>query len=114
MAEARVIPIRSVARKQQQPVGPAPVRPIPAMDEVPPQDEKPDEREQVREESAWERGLTDALAFVRKRLTGDYEVDEFGFDRELTDTVLFPPLRPLYEKWFRVETIGLHNVPAEG
>ncbi|SDN16518.1 lysophospholipid acyltransferase family protein [Allokutzneria albata] len=116
MAEARVIPIRSVARKQQQqqPAGSAPVRPIPAMDEVPPQDEKPDEQEQVREESAWERGLTDALAFVRKRLTGDYEVDEFGFDRELTDNVLFPPLRPLYEKWFRVETIGLHNVPAEG
>ena len=29
-----------------------------------------------------------ALAFLRRRLTGDYEVDEFGFDPELTDHVL--------------------------
>ncbi|MET0641682.1 MAG: hypothetical protein ABWZ36_04225, partial [Jiangellaceae bacterium] len=29
-----------------------------------------------------------ALDFLRRRLTGDYEVDEFGFDEQLTDTVL--------------------------
>ena len=51
----------------------------------------------------WERELAGALAFLRRRLTGDYEVDEFGFDPELTEHVLLPPLRPLYEKWFRVE-----------
>jgi hypothetical protein len=28
--------------------------------------------------------VTRALTFLRNRLTGDYEVDEFGFDRELT------------------------------
>ena len=28
--------------------------------------------------------------------------------------VLAPPFRPLYEKWFRVEASGLHNVPATG
>ena len=45
----------------------------------------------------------DWLAFLRRRLTGDYQVDEFGFDPELTDRVLLAPLRPLYENWFRIE-----------
>ena len=51
--------------------------------------------------------LAGLLAFVRARLTGDYEVDEFGFDPELTDKVLLELLRPLYERWFRVETLEL-------
>ena len=55
-----------------------------------------------------------ALAFLRRRLTGDYEVDDFGFDPDLTDHVLLPLLRPLYEKWFRVETRGLENIPDDG
>jgi 1-acyl-sn-glycerol-3-phosphate acyltransferase len=58
--------------------------------------------------------LAALLAFLRRRLTGDYEVDEFGFDRELTDTVLMAPLRPLYDRYFRVETRGLDNVPDAG
>ena len=63
---------------------------------------------------AWERRAAAALAFVRRRLAGDYEVDEFGFDKDLTDNVLMPPLRPLFERWFRVETIGMHHVPDTG
>src|SRR5829696_9176950 len=62
----------------------------------------------------WEQRVAGGLAFLRRRLTGDYEVDEFGFDRDLTEHVLLPPLRPLFEKWFRVETIGMHHVPAAG
>ena len=54
------------------------------------------------------------LAFLRRRMTGDFQVDEFGFDPDLTDHVLLAPLRPLFEKWFRVEVRGLDNVPAEG
>ena len=61
----------------------------------------------------WERKLAGGLAFLRRRLTGDYEVDEFGFDPDLTEHVLLPLLRPLYEKWFRVETRGLDNVPDD-
>jgi 1-acyl-sn-glycerol-3-phosphate acyltransferase len=64
--------------------------------------------------SGWEHRLADILAFVRRRVTGDYAVDDFGFDPELTDTVLFAALRPLYEKYFRVETRGLENVPDTG
>ncbi|MBV8931061.1 MAG: acyltransferase family protein [Kutzneria sp.] len=60
----------------------------------------------------WERRLAGVLAFARRRLTGEYQVDEFGFDSDLTDNMLIPALRPLYEKWFRVETVGLSNVPS--
>ncbi|MBP7971838.1 MAG: lysophospholipid acyltransferase family protein [Candidatus Nanopelagicales bacterium] len=62
----------------------------------------------------WDRKVANLLAFARRRITGDYEVDEFGYDRELTDRVLTAPLRPLYSRWFRVETRGLENVPDTG
>ncbi len=78
----------------------------PAPEDVPP---PPAEQGPV-----WERRLAGGLAFLRRRLTGDYEVDDFGFDADLTSHVLVPPLRPLYEKWFRVETRGLDNVPDTG
>jgi len=67
-----------------------------------------------RPETDLERRLAGALAFCRRRLTGDYAVDEFGFDPDLLDHVLMAPLRPLYERWFRVEAIGLDNVPSAG
>lgn len=58
--------------------------------------------------------LQRALDFLRRRATGDFVVDDFGFDPELTDTILLAPLRPLFEKWFRVELRGLENIPGEG
>jgi 1-acyl-sn-glycerol-3-phosphate acyltransferase len=63
---------------------------------------------------AWEATLAASLAFLRRRLEGDYAVDEFGFDSELTDNVIIPALRPLYRNWFRVETIGMDHVPDVG
>jgi 1-acyl-sn-glycerol-3-phosphate acyltransferase len=54
------------------------------------------------------------IDFLSRRLTGDYVVDDFGFDPDLTDHVLMPPLRPLYERWFRVEVRGVDRVPSEG
>jgi 1-acyl-sn-glycerol-3-phosphate acyltransferase len=59
-------------------------------------------------------GLGRALEFVRRRLTGDYEVDEFGFDRDLTEEVFNTLARFLHETWWRVDWIGMENVPAEG
>ncbi len=61
-----------------------------------------------------DRDLAQLVAFAARRLTGDFEVDEFGFDAELTDTVLLALLRPLYRRWFRVEVRGIENIPAEG
>jgi 1-acyl-sn-glycerol-3-phosphate acyltransferase len=66
------------------------------------------------EPSSLERRLASGLAFLRRRLTGDYEVDEFGFDPEFNSTVLLPMARTLYRHWFRTELFGLENVPAKG
>ena len=65
-------------------------------------------------EPQWYRDLSDLLAFARRRLTGDYTVDEFGFDPDFADHVLLPLLRPLYRSWFRVETTGIDHLPATG
>ncbi|MEV7908050.1 1-acyl-sn-glycerol-3-phosphate acyltransferase, partial [Streptomyces anulatus] len=59
------------------------------------------------------RDLAELLAFLRRRVTGQYDVDEFGFDPELTDKVLLELIRPLYRHWFRVETVGMENVPGD-
>ena len=61
----------------------------------------------------FEEAVESALAFLRRRLTGDYEVDVFGFDRELTEQVLMPLARPLYQKYWRVKAVGLDHVPSE-
>ena len=58
--------------------------------------------------------LTSTAGFIRERMTGDYDVDEFGFDPHFTETVFFPAIRQVYEKWFRVEVTGIENLPAEG
>lgn len=62
----------------------------------------------------WERRLAELMAFARRRLEGDYEVDDYGFDRELTERFFMAALRPVAEKWFRLEVRGLENIPAEG
>jgi 1-acyl-sn-glycerol-3-phosphate acyltransferase len=61
----------------------------------------------------WEEQLAGGLEFLRRRLTGDYETDEFGFDPDLADHVLLPLLRPMFSHWFRVGVSGLENVPAD-
>ena len=61
-----------------------------------------------------EERAVQAITFLRRRLTGDYDVDPFGFDEELTETALLPLLRPLYRYWFRVDVRGAENIPAEG
>jgi len=66
------------------------------------------------EPNAIQRWLEDSLAFMRRRLTGDYHIDDMGFDQDLTERVLMPILRPLYRSWWRVEQIGVENIPADG
>jgi len=64
-------------------------------------------------ETGWRRGLAGALAFARRRLTGDYQVDDFGYDEDMTRSVFLPPLRLLFSKYFRVDIIGMDNVPVD-
>lgn len=58
-------------------------------------------------------GEPDVREFLRDRVTGDYPVDDFGFDPEFTENVLLPLARPFYRNWFRVEASGLEHVPAD-
>lgn len=60
------------------------------------------------------RLASSALGFARRRLEGDYPIDDFGYDEDLTSSIYRPLVEPLFERYFRVETIGLGNVPSEG
>lgn len=75
---------------------------------------RPGERPEIAEATPFQEWLGDALAFLRRRMTGDYPVDDFGFDRDLTENVLLPVLRPLFERWWRVSQQGVENVPQAG
>jgi len=103
MPEARVIPMTrpSAARSRVQPATPLP-EPRLGPDAEP------------LTAPGWEDRLAQGLAFLRRRLTGDYEVDEFGFDQDFTDHIYLPALRPLYRSWFRIETFGMDNIPDTG
>ena len=141
MADAKVIPFdddRSRAgtaqrpqrrrstgnrRKNGEPALVREVQPLPGrdftQDDVPvtreeQEPDKPQDEDVQSLQGALERRIAHALSFLRRRLTGDYDVDDFGYDEELTDEVLMPALRPLYEKYFRVEVKGIENIPAEG
>ncbi|WP_193786276.1 MULTISPECIES: lysophospholipid acyltransferase family protein [Aeromicrobium] len=63
--------------------------------------------------SDWEHRLAVAVAALRKRLSGDFEVDDFGFDPQLAE-VLTAAFEPIAEKWFRLEVRGAENIPSEG
>jgi 1-acyl-sn-glycerol-3-phosphate acyltransferase len=62
----------------------------------------------------WRQRLAAAAEFARRRLEGGYEVDEFGFDPELNESVLMPIALSLYRNWFKVQARGLEHVPASG
>jgi 1-acyl-sn-glycerol-3-phosphate acyltransferase len=47
------------------------------------------------------------------RRGANYEVDEFGFDAEWTESLL-AVFKVLYNHYWRVETTGIENVPAAG
>ncbi|KAA8970179.1 lysophospholipid acyltransferase family protein [Mycobacterium sp.] len=55
-----------------------------------------------------------AAEFLRRRLTGDYTVDEFGFDPHFNDAIVRPLLRFFFKSWFRVEVSGVEHLPATG
>lgn len=110
MPEARVIPLHPQPEPALPGVQPATAEAGPnAADHAAYTD-----RTGSQEQPDWEQRVAGALAFLRRRITGDYPIDEFGFDPELTDEVLFPVLRPLYRQWFRVETIGMPHLPLDG
>jgi 1-acyl-sn-glycerol-3-phosphate acyltransferase len=55
----------------------------------------------------------EALERTSQRLRGDYAEDEWGFDEEFADAVT-PMFEFLYGVWWRVKSVGVENVPAQG
>jgi len=64
--------------------------------------------------SGFEEQLSEILGFLRRRFTGEYDVDDFGLDTELTEKVVLPLLRLPYKNWWRVEQRGTEHIPREG
>ena len=60
------------------------------------------------------RRIAAGAEFIRKRMMGDYTVDEFGFDSHLNDAIFLPLLRVFFKSWFRVEVRGIENLPETG
>jgi 1-acyl-sn-glycerol-3-phosphate acyltransferase len=59
------------------------------------------------------RDARDTLEHVLRRLDGDPEDDEWGFDEDFADLVE-PFFGFLYDRWWRVQVEGAHRVPAHG
>ncbi len=68
----------------------------------------------MTERASWRRRLADTAEFARRRLAGEYEVDQFGFDPDLNSAVLMPAALALYRNWFRVQARGLEHIPPDG
>ncbi|TVR30850.1 MAG: acyltransferase family protein [Nitriliruptor sp.] len=58
--------------------------------------------------------LSTLAGFLRRRLTGDYDIDDFGFDEDLTTNLLMPLVRPLHRHYWRVASHGVEHLPADG
>ena len=54
-----------------------------------------------------------ALEVRRHHNAGQWNVDDFGFDPEYTEAIM-PLARLLYRKYWRVDAIGVRNVPRRG
>jgi 1-acyl-sn-glycerol-3-phosphate acyltransferase len=50
---------------------------------------------------------------VKRRFTGDYQTDEWGYDSEVMDAVR-PFLDFMYKIYWRVQTSGIENIPYDG
>ncbi len=117
MADAKVIPFgeepraRRKARRAVREGRKAGLVPVPEARSGP-EGPVPPERPAVAR--TLDERIAGGLNFLRRRITGDYEVDDFGYDEELTDQVLMSVLRPLADKYFRVEVKGIENIPSEG
>ncbi|WP_135458467.1 lysophospholipid acyltransferase family protein [Mycobacterium sp. DL99] len=60
------------------------------------------------------KGIAAVSEFVRTRMTGEYPVDDFGFDPHITNAIFLPLLRTFFRSWFRVEVSGIENLPESG
>lgn len=57
--------------------------------------------------------LENQADMLKRRLSGEYETDEWGMDMEVVEAVE-PFLNFMYKTYWRVETTGIENIPEEG
>ena len=65
-------------------------------------------------EAILEERVRQFMEFFHRRVTGDYTVDDLGFDEELTEQIFHPLAMALYRHYWRVTSIGNENVPMSG
>lgn len=65
-------------------------------------------------EAMLDERIRKVIGFMRRRLLGEYQIDQFGFDRELTEEILHPIAMFMYQRFWRVTTIGIENIPSRG
>lgn len=63
--------------------------------------------------TALPRSLRESVARMARRLRGEYHEDEWGFDEEFAEAA-YPFFEFLHDRWWRVQTRGVINVPAHG
>jgi len=51
--------------------------------------------------------------FIKRRATGEYETDEWGFDQEVFDSIR-PFIEFMYRTYWRVQATGLEHIPQQG
>jgi 1-acyl-sn-glycerol-3-phosphate acyltransferase len=59
------------------------------------------------------RSLRESIGRMARRLRGDYQEDEWGFDEEFAEAA-YPFFEFLYDHWWRVQAEGVGHVPAHG
>lgn len=62
----------------------------------------------------WQQRAAALADFVSRRVSGDYEVDESGFDPDFHASLVMPAMRALYRNWFRVQMRAVKHVPESG
>jgi 1-acyl-sn-glycerol-3-phosphate acyltransferase len=67
----------------------------------------------ARGASGLPREAQERVGAALRRLEGDYQEDEWGFDEEFADLVE-PFFNFLYDSWWRVSPTGVSNVPSHG
>ncbi len=102
----KVAPVKKAVRTKVAPTKVAPVKKAVPAKAAPAKKAGP-----ARKPDIWDESVAGALSFLRRRLTGQYEVDEFGFDPELTETFVHPMLRLFYRYYFRIECSGVEHLP---
>ncbi len=57
--------------------------------------------------------LQEQANFIKRRMTGEYETDDWGLDMEFLNLVQ-PFFTFMYKRYWRVQTTGIENIPETG